>query len=329
MPSSDMEWRPTASLEMARHRASLLAKIRSFFAERGVMEVETPILSRAANTDPQVESFSTLYRGPGCSSERPLYLHTSPEFPMKRLLAAGYGPIYQICKVFRQGERGRYHNPEFTLLEWYRPDFDHHQLMREVEMLVLTVLPEPPAAPSEFISYLEVFERHLGLDPHNASMETIQRCAATHGLEVEGMDTELRDPWLDLLMSHVIQPRLGKGRLTFVFDYPPSQAALARIERGDPPVASRFELFLEGVELANGFHELVDATEQENRFLSELHSRQIAGKPSPPMDQRLLAAMRHGLPPCAGVALGIDRLLMLAHGASDITEVIGFPLERA
>ncbi len=315
---------------MLRYRAKLLAQIRDFFAERDVLEVETPVLSSAANTDPQINSFSTI-SGLGHQPGAPLhYLHTSPEFGMKRLLAAGSGPIYQICKVFRQGERGRYHNPEFTLLEWYRPDFDHHRLMREVETLVLHLLTRTKLAPSQYLTYREAFKLYAALDPHLASTEEIRHCVERCGIgEVSGLTKDDRDGWLDLLMSHLVQPRLGRGQLTFLFDYPASQAALARIIPGDPPVAARFELFLEGVELANGFHELNDAAEQKSRFRHDLQQRKRAKQPLLPMDQRLLAALHHGLPNCAGVALGIDRLLMLIHDASHIKEVIAFPFELA
>jgi len=323
------DWRPTASLEMLRRRAALLARIRTFFAERGVLEVETPLLSSAASTDPQIESFSTIYSGPGAPTGQTLYLHTSPEFAMKRLLAAGCGAIYQICKVFRQGEAGRHHNPEFTLLEWYRPGFDHHRLMREVEELIAWVIPERKRTESEYLTYRQAFERHADLDPLRSPMEEIRRRAALHGLEARGLEPDDRDGWLDLLMTHRIQPRLGKGRLTFLFDYPASQAALARIERGNPPLAARFELFLEGTELANGFHELTDAEEQQARLLEELRRRKEMKQPQPPIDRRFLAALRHGLPDCAGVALGVDRLLMLSTGASHIHEVTAFPVERA
>ncbi len=324
-----MDWRPTASLEMLRRRAALLARLRTFFAERGVLEVETPLLSSAASTDPQIESFSTIYSGPGAPTGQTLYLHTSPEFAMKRLLAAGCGPIYQICKVFRQGEAGRHHNPEFTLLEWYRPGFDHHRLMREVEELIAWVIPERERIESEYLTYRQAFERHADLDPFRSPTREIRRRAALHGLEARGLEPDDRDGWLDLLMTHRIQPRLGKGRLTFLFDYPASQAALARIEGGDPPLAARFELFLEGMELANGFHELTDAEEQEARFLEELRRRKEMKQPQPSIDRRFLAALRHGLPDCAGVALGVDRLLMLSTGASHIHEVTAFPVERA
>ena len=326
-----MNWQPAATLQMLRQRAALLAQIRRFFSTRQVLEVETPVLSSAANTDPQVESFTTTFSGPGATTERPLFLQTSPEFPMKRLLAAGCGPIYQIGKVFRQGEAGRHHNPEFTLLEWYRPGFDHHQLMDEVEQLTLLLLePHLELGKSEYLGYQQAFERYAGLNPHQASNKQLMECVEQHGIEgVAGLTEADRDDWLNLIMSHIVQPQLGQQRLTFLFDYPASQAALARISPANSQVAERFELFLQGVELANGFHELTDATEQRHRFLEDLQQRNHGGRPTIPMDENLLAALSHGLPDCAGVALGLDRLLMLATGASEISDVLSFPIARA
>ncbi len=324
-----MDWQPAATLQILRQRAALLAQIRSFFSAQQILEVETPVLSGATNTDPRIESFTTPFSGttPG----RLLYLQTSPEFPMKRLLAAGSGPIYQICKVFRQGESGHYHNPEFTLLEWYRPGFNHHQLMEEVEQLTRLLLTEHlELGESRYLSYQQAFEQYAGLDPHQADNEQLISCAEQHGVTgVTGLTGEDRDGWLDLLMSHIIQPQLGQHRLTFIFDYPASQAALARISPDNPSVAERFELFLHGVELANGFHELADAVEQRHRFHQELQQRVHAGQPATPVDKNLLAALAHGLPDCAGVALGLDRLLMLAAGVPDICKVLSFPVERA
>ena len=326
-----MSWQPATTLQILQQRAAMLEQIRTFFSVRQVLEVETPALSAAANTDPQTESFTTRYSGSAVTQNHTMYLHTSPEFPMKRLLAAGSGSIYQICKVFRQGEAGRHHNPEFTMLEWYRTGFDHHCLMDEVEQLVAALsINQQITAESERLSYQQVFERHTGLDPHQASSGQLVNCARHHGLgEINGLTVHDRDSWLDLLMSHVIQPQLGQGQLTFVFDYPASQAALARINPGPPPVAERFELFLQGVELANGFHELNDATEQQHRFLQEQQRRTNAGQSIAPMDDNLLAALHHGLPDCAGVALGLDRLLMLTTGATEISQVISFPVELA
>ncbi len=305
-------------------RADILARIRVFFAARGVLEVETPVLAHYPATDPQIHSLYARCAGPGVPAGETLYLQTSPEFAMKRLLCAGAGPIYQIARVFRDGERGRMHNPEFTLLEWYRPGFDHHALMDEVAELVCAVL--DLSAVSERLSYAEVFRIHLGLDPHAAPTAELAACARAHGLDAPALD---RDGWLDLLLSHLIQPRLGGERPLFLYDYPASQAALARLRGDDPVVGERFELYLHGIELANGYHELGDAGEQRARFAQDNERRRAAGLPALPLDERLLAALAHGLPACAGVALGLDRLLMLAAGVRDIDEVMAFTTPRA
>lgn len=330
--SSSGDWRPTAALEVLKLRARMLARIRAFFSERGVLEVETPILSRAATTDPALASFAARYTGPLFPHGQTLYLHTSPEFPMKRLLAAGSGSIYQICKVFRDGEAGRRHNPEFTLLEWYRVGFDHHQLMTETSELVTQLLaPMPKLNPPEKLTYREAFLRYAGLDPYVASPAEFGQAAKTHGIDISPklVSENDIDAWRDLLLTHLVEPKLGQGRLTFIYDYPASQAALARIQPGNPPVAARFEIYFNGIELANGFHELADAAEQRARFEQQLLARAAGGQAVVPMDERLLAALSEGLPDCAGVALGFDRLVMLAAGARSIEEVLAFPLERA
>lgn len=328
--TNSREWQPSAPLANLRKRARILAEIRAFFVAREVLEVETPILSAAGNTDPQIESFVTRYAGPEVAAGMNYYLHTSPEFPMKRLLAAGSGSIYQICKVFRQGEAGRYHNPEFTLLEWYRIGFDHHDLMTEMTELVEQILAEDISLDTcERLTYAEVFRRYADVDPHAASEEALAACAQQHGIEVEGLGDMARDAWLDLLMSMVVQPQLGQGRLCFIYDYPASQAALARIRPGQPPLAERFELYLNGIELANGFHELADSDEQQRRFHTEQEKRRTAGQQDIPPDDCLVAALAQGFPDCAGVALGIDRLVMLACGAANIAEVVAFPIDRA
>ncbi|MGB2681216.1 MAG: EF-P lysine aminoacylase EpmA [Candidatus Competibacter sp.] len=331
MRPADPAWRPRADWATLRLRAELLAQIRAFFAARRVLEVDTPALSGAAITDPHLASFSTRYSGPGPRHGQALYLHTSPEFPMKRLLAAGSGSIYQIARVFRDGEAGRRHNPEFTLLEWYRVGLDHHGLMDEVAELMKALLAGRMAlAEPERLSYRELFERHLQLDPHRSRVQDLAACAARWGLSVPpGMPLADVDPWLDLLLTHCIEPELGQGRLSFVYDYPASQAALARLRPGDPPVGERFELYLNGVELANGFHELGDAREQRRRFKAENARRQALGLPAVPIDEPLLAALASGLPDCAGVALGLDRLVMLAAGKTSIQEVIAFPIDIA
>lgn len=313
---------------MLQARARLLAKIRAFFDRAGVLEVETPACSFHAATDPALESLQASYTGPGAPTKRPLYLHTSPEFPMKRLLAAGSGAIYQICKVFRDGELGRQHNPEFTLLEWYRPGFDYHRLMEEVAVLVNTLLPKE--RPVEYFSYSEVFHRFAGLDPHNATAAKLKGCAVEQGITGAGaLDLSSQDAWLDLLLTHCIEPQLGRNTLCFLYDYPASQASLARVRPGAPSLAERFELYIEGMELANGFHELADASEQRRRFEQDLLRRRAECRPAVPMDKNFLAALEAGLPDCAGVALGIDRLLMQITGAQRIDEVLAFPLEQA
>jgi len=326
--SSVGDWRPTASLEVLAARARVLAEIRGFFAEAGVLEVETPALSSAGATDPALGSLGTRYTGPLAPSGARLWLHTSPEFPMKRLLAAGSGAIWQICKVFRDGERGSRHNPEFSLLEWYRPGMSLAALMDEVAALIGRVLGHPVG--EERLTYAAVFERALGVDPHGEPAAGLQAAAVRAGVAgASRLELTGRDAWLDLLMSHCVEPGLGANGITFVHDYPPSQAALARVRDGDPPVAERFEVYVRGVELANGFHELADATEQRRRFEADNARRRFAGLPAMPLDERLLGALEAGLPDCCGVALGVDRLVMLATGAERIDEVIAFPVERA
>ncbi|MEA3276333.1 MAG: EF-P lysine aminoacylase EpmA [Pseudomonadota bacterium] len=324
---TEASWRPAAELGTLRARADLLARVRGFFARAGVMEVETPVASRAAATDPALESLRTAWAGPGAAPQ-PLYLQTSPELAMKRLLAAGSGPIFQVCKVFRDGERGRLHHPEFTLLEWYRPGWDYRRLMEEVAELVRTAL-ERPRLPVETLSYQELFQTPLGLDITGLDAEDLCRAALRQGI-AGAEDLELsRDGWLDLLLTHRIESGLGRGCLTFVCDYPPSQAALARVRDEPEPVAERFELYLEGMELANGFQELTDAAEQRRRFSADLGRRAAVGMSGSPPDEAFLAALEAGMPESAGVALGIDRLLMVATGRRHIDEVLAFPVERA
>ncbi|WP_295681730.1 EF-P lysine aminoacylase EpmA [uncultured Nevskia sp.] len=321
-------WQPRASLETLRLRALLMQRLRSFFAGHDVLEVETPVLSRAATVDPQIDSFSS--RLPG-GDER--WLQTSPEFAMKRLLAAGSGPIFQIARVFRVDESGRFHNPEFTMLEWYRPGFDHHRLIDECEAL-LAALGGPASCAR--LSYRDAFAHYAGIDPFLASLTELEtRCAQAIGPlpSIEGADAEpsaARDFLLDLLMSHVVGPQLGRDRPEFLIDFPASQAALAKVRRDvEPPVAERFELFWQGIELANGFHELTDAAEQQRRFEADQARRASRGQPVPPYDPHLIAALEHGLPPCAGVAVGLDRLLMLLLGLPHIGDGLAFDDERA
>jgi lysyl-tRNA synthetase class 2 len=328
------DWRPSASLERLRLRAELAAAVRAFFAARGVLEVETPVLAAATIPEVHLASLVTRWRGPGAPEQGAvLYLQTSPEVHMKRLLAAGSGPIFQLARAFRDGEAGRRHNPEFTLLEWYRPGFDHHALMDEVEALLAAALGARLAsAPAERLTYAELFARHAGLDPHRAAAGELDAALAAAGVAAPALDPDDRDGRLDLVLTHVIEPRLPPGRVTFVHDFPASQAALARVRpgaAGEPPLAERFEVYAGPLELANGFHELTDAAEQRRRFERDLAERRRLGLPSPPLDERFLAALAAGLPPCAGVALGFDRLVMLAAGAESIAEVLAFPVDRA
>lgn len=324
-----MDWRPVADLGAIRHRAQLLAALRRFFSERNILEVETPLLCSSGITDPAIEPFVVAREDTGAP---PRFLQTSPEYAMKRLLAAFGEPIYQITRAFRDGEIGSRHNPEFSLLEWYRPGFDHHALMQEVAELLLACLGErlgknPAELPCRKSSYRQLFQEHLEIDPFTASIAELERVARRH-LDPGNLSGE-RDLWLDLLMSHVLEPQLGVGSICFVYDYPASQAALARVvEAGDVMVGQRFEVYVNGLELANGYCELTDATEQRERFAKDNSLRRERGQIERPADENLLAALVHGLPDCSGVALGLDRLLMLASGASDITQVLAFDWSR-
>jgi elongation factor P--(R)-beta-lysine ligase len=311
------DWRPTATRERLQLRAALLARTRAFFAARQVLEVDTPTLVNAAVTDVHIHSLAV----------EGLFVHTSPEYAMKRLLAAGVGDIYQICHVARGFEQSRVHNTEFTLVEWYRLGFDLTGLMDEVEALVRELCAGHPAVAhaAERLSYREAFSRHTGLDPLAATLPQLQQLVEPLGYR----DAATRDELLDLIMGALIGPRLGREALTFIHGYPASQAALARLDPADPRFAQRFELYMGGLELANGFHELAAADEQRARFVQDLRARAARGLPVPRMDERLLAALEHGLPECAGVAVGFDRVVMLAAGAAHIRDVLPFPTETA
>ncbi len=307
-------------------RARLYAAIRAFFAARAVLEVETPILSAAANTEPNIESFATRFSGHVAAGARERWLRTSPEFPLKRLLAAGVGDCYELGRVFRDGEAGRRHNPEFTLLEWYRVGFDHRQLAAETVALVqdALALAGRRAAVIER-SYAALFMENLGLDPQRAGLADLRAPLADVAIEPTGLT---RDDWLDLLLTHRIQPTFPADRITVIHDYPASQCALARIRAGNPPVAERFELYLGMQELANGYRELNDAAEQRARFEHDNARRRARGQRELPLDERLLAVL-DALPDCAGVALGIDRLLMAMLGSEAIADVLAFPFDQA
>jgi len=304
----------------------MLAELRRYFAGAGVLEVETPLACSSSGTDPALQPIMAHYTGPVFPRGADLYLQTSPELGMKRLLADGAGAIYQICKAFRDGEAGRLHNPEFSILEWYRPGFDLGQLMEELTDVVRLAL-ERPELESVRESYAGLFQSTLGVDVFGSSAEQLQALATGHHvLGADGLILD-RDGWLDLLMSHLVQPGLGHGRLCFVTDYPASQAALARLNP-DGRTAARFELFYDGLELANGFHELTEAEEQAKRFEADNCQRRTQGKPPIRVDRLLLGAMQHGLPDCSGVAVGLDRLLMLRLGEKDIDRVLSFSLQR-
>lgn len=313
-------------LSALRLRARVNAAIRGFFAERGVLEVETPILSAAGNTEPNIDSFTTTFSGHVSAGPRLRWLRTSPEYPLKRLLAAGLGDCYELGRVFRNGEAGGRHNPEFSMLEWYRVGWDHHRLIEETVSLVRQLLAlVDRQARVEVLTYRELFQRHVGVDPFTASLQQLQ--APLAGIQIDGEGLS-RDDWLDLLMTHRIQPAFSRQVLTVVHDWPASQAALARIRPGEPPLAERFELYLGQYELANGYHELNDAVEQRARFARDHAVRSERGAVLPPVDQALLASL-DALPACAGVAVGVDRLLMCLLDTAAIADVLALDFASA
>ncbi|MCE4936978.1 elongation factor P--(R)-beta-lysine ligase [Aliivibrio fischeri] len=323
---TSQNWMPSASIEQLQQRADILTAIRSFFSERKVMEVDTPAMSHATVTDVHLHTFQTDFIGPGYADGTHLYFMTSPEFHMKRLLAAGSGCIYQINKAFRNEEAGRYHNPEFTMLEWYRIGFDHHNLMDEMNELLTLVLKCDNA---ERMTYQEAFIQVLGVCPLEASMDELRAVAAPLGLSDIADIEEDRDTLLQLLFSMGVEVKIGQDVPAFVYDFPASQAALAKINPSDPRVAERFEVYFKGIELANGFHELDNAKEQLMRFEEDNAKRKSMGLIEQPIDYHLIAALEAGLPNCSGVALGIDRLIMLAMGEKHIDQVTAFPFDRA
>jgi lysyl-tRNA synthetase class 2 len=320
-----VSWQPTAPLATLRLRAESLAAARAFFSSRQVLEVDTPLMVRHAVTD--VNIHSARVQLPGHTGA--LYLHSSPEYAMKRLLAAGSGDIYQIVHVFRGDERSRLHNAEFTLIEWYRLDYSMSQLIQEVAELAQLLLGLGAAMPYVTHRYSEVFQDTLHCDPLTATDADLRALAIGQRLEPQVAARCERDELLDWLMGTAVGPHLGKDGLCFIHHYPVSQAALARVDASDPRVALRFELYYRGVELANGFEELADASEQRSRFLLDRRERARRGLPLPEMDQSLLDALAAGLPPVSGVALGFDRLLMLRLGVGEIGDVLAFTLERA
>ena len=319
-----IDWQPSASIETLRGRAQLIGKVRAFFARRDVLEVETPVLGQGGSTDVHLVSLHTLARTD--KGQRRLWLQTSPEFHMKRLLAAGSGPIFQLAKSFRDGEVGGRHNIEFTMLEWYRPGFKLEKLIDETATLILSLLPSFPG-PIVHYRYRELFHTHLEVDPFTTSLEKLRSLAAKRAqMPPQSLAEEGRETCLDLLMSVVIEPQLGQHELSVVIDYPASQAALARRHQDADGewVASRFEVYLNGIELANGYDELIDATEQRARFAEDNAERRRLGLPEVDVDERLLAALEYGVPESAGVALGLDRLIQLALGKARLEDVLAF-----
>ncbi|EGK07526.1 EF-P lysine aminoacylase EpmA [Psychrobacter sanguinis] len=324
-PANCCDYHPSMSLKMAHKRAQMLTQIRQFFAERQVLEVQTPLMSKAGNTDVFVPSISTNVT----VQDKPQthYLHTSPEFAMKRMLASWKVAIYQICPVFRDNEVGSRHNSEFTMLEWYRPGFDLEALAAELSDLLTTVYGQSQNL--TYYSYSKAFIDYVGIHPLTASLETIKAAAEKNALG--GLDLgEDRQGWLDVLFSHLVEPNLGYQSPTLITDYPPATAALAKVETDEQgnEVAKRFELYINGIEIANAYDELADGAALQARFEADNEERARRGLPIMPIDERLVAACDH-LPACSGIALGIDRLLMVVTGAKSIDEVIGFGIGRA
>lgn len=316
---TELPWEPSASIELLRKRSQYMSQIRQFFVDRQYLEVETPVMARYGVTDIYLSNIKASFRGQSYS------LQTSPEYHMKRLLAAGSGPIFQIARVFRDDEFGRWHNPEFTLLEWYQLGIDHHALLAEVDVLLQTILQCPPAIKK---TYQQAFLETCDLDPFSSSIEQFKAVLQHYDLDnvLPHNETD-RDQYLFLLMSHVVEPALGKENAPVaVYDFPVSQASLAQVTDG---FAERFEVYYKGVELANGFHELTDVNAQSQRFAEDQRLRMQHNLPDVQADTFLLKALQHGLPACSGVALGIDRLLALALEQERIAQVMSFDFSRA
>lgn len=312
-------WRPAASVATSQCRARLSRLARDFFRDRNILEVDTPALGATTVTDPNIDSL--------IGRDESWYLQTSPEYFMKRLLAAGYPDIYQICKVFRDGESGRNHRAEFTLVEWYRLNFQLNEMMQETTQFIASLLERTSLDSSViYMTFAEAFEAAVGIEPFSCSVESLADCAAVDaGLRASLGDD--RDAWLNLLVSGQVANSFSKSNLTVIYHYPASQAALARLCPANAGVADRFEVYYGALELANGFVELVDAEEQLARFSKDIDSRRRQDKAVLRIDENFIAALRHGLPPCAGVAVGFERLLMLKENSNNIRNVNTFPDE--
>jgi elongation factor P--(R)-beta-lysine ligase len=320
-------WQATASSKALQQRAEIYRHLRQFFHARNVLEVETPMLSEAGNTDPNIESFHVQFSGSMQAGNATRWLRTSPEFALKRLLASGIGDCYELGRVFRNGEFGRKHNPEFSMLEWYRVGWDHLQLIEECIELVQQVFAlKDIALHVQRLTYQELFIGTIGIDPHAASDK--QLCTALQSITEINSQGLRRDDLLDLLLTHCIEPTFSAQQLTVIYDFPASQCALAKIRFDEIPVAERFELYLGSVELANGYHELTDAKEQNLRFDKDIEVRKMCGSAYPDKDQRLIDALPF-MPACAGVAMGIDRLMMSLLMSECVNDVIAFDFSRA
>lgn len=322
-----MSWKPTSTIENLQSRAKVFSTIRNFFASRSILEVETPLLCQHTVTDVHIDSFSVPLKKVAGNSKS-YYLQTSPEYAMKRLLAAGSGPIYQMTKSFRDDELGRFHNPEFTMLEWYRPNYNHHQLMDEVNEFLQSIL---ATAPAKRCTYRQLFLDALNVDLLLCDNHSLRHLMMDHAIAIDKKTLNAldRDSCLQLLMSHVIEPKLGFDAPVFIYDFPASQAALAKIRHEEFPVAERFEVYIQGIEIANGFHELTDPKEQLNRFAQDQTERKNINKAIPQIDSFFIESLQHGLPECSGVALGIDRLIMIKTKAEHIREVMSFTWDCA
>ncbi|MCH9027530.1 MAG: EF-P lysine aminoacylase GenX [Proteobacteria bacterium] len=319
----DADWRPGSGNKTLRLRAAMLARARAFFAARSLLEVETPVIGAHTVSDLHIDSLVTRLAG----QETDFYLQTSPEYHMKRLLAAGSGDIFQVCRVFRDGEAGRRHNPEFTMIEWYRLAMTYLDLASEVCELLAALLDQPGLAEPEFLEYAEALERFAGTGADDPAEQKWLAALDKQGVAIP--DRASGTALQDFVFSTLVVPRLGHEKPTVIYNYPAEQAALARLCPDDPGKAERFEVFCQGMELANGFQELVDPVEQRQRFAHDAELRERAGRPAIAIDQRLIAALAQGLPACSGVALGFDRVVMLAAGSNDIAEVMAFNTARA
>lgn len=318
------QWQPTASVETLFARAKIMRSIRQFFTDRGVLEVETPVLSEFGVTDVHLSTFSTEFIAPQAGQSKTLWLNTSPEYHMKRLLAAGTGAIFQLCHVFRNEEAGSRHNPEFTMLEWYRPHFDMYRLINEVDDLLQQIL---DCEPAEIMSYQFAFQEFVGVDPLSVERPILVELARKYNFMCD-LDED-RDTLLQFLFSAVVEPKIGWERPVAVYHFPATQAALAQISSEDHRVAERFEFYYKGLELANGFHELTDHREQLRRFEQDNAQRAKLGLPQREIDRRLLGALQAGVPNTSGVALGVDRLMMIALDKKRIEEVMAFGINNA